>query len=38
MGNVLKGRVGQGKLTERESSGERIFEWKLAEVHLGTTD
>jgi hypothetical protein len=38
IGNVLKRRVGQGKLTERNPNGERVFERNLAEVHLGTTD
>ncbi len=36
IGNVLKRRVGQGKLTERKSKGERTFEQNLSEVHLGT--
>lgn len=38
MGNVLKRRVGQGKLTERKSNGERAIQWNLFEVHLGTMD
>ena len=38
MGNVLKRRVGQEKLAERKSKGERIFKGRLVEVHLGTTD
>jgi len=38
MGNVLMRRVGQEKLTERKSNGERIFKRSLSEVHLGTPD
>jgi hypothetical protein len=34
IGNVLKRRVGQGKLTERRSGDERTFLWNLAEVPL----
>jgi len=38
MGNVLKRRVGQEKLTERKSNVERTFKRNLSEVHLGTPD
>lgn len=31
-------RVGQEKLAERRSNGERTFKRILTEVHLGTTD